>query len=158
MNVFALNTLLALGWAALMGSFSLASLLIGFTIGYVALWVLRSLFGETNYFERVWRVLKLAVLFIYELFVSSFRVVWDVVTPAHLSRPGIIAMPLDAKGEGEILLVASLISLTPGTLSLDVSSDQKTLYVHGMFVDDPDTLRRELKQGMERWVIEALEP
>ena len=66
-------------------------------------------------------------------------------------------MPLDAKSDGEIFLVADLISLTPGSLSLDVSPDGKTLYVHAMFVDDPEALRRDLKQGMERRVIEALE-
>lgn len=157
MNIFVLNAVLALGWAALTGDFALSSLLVGFSLGYLALWVARPLFGETTYFERVWRVLRLAALFVYELVVSSVRVVWDVITPSHLSRPGIIAMPLDAEGEGEILLVANLISLTPGTLSLDVSPDRKTLYVHAMFVDDPDRLRRELKQGMERWVIEAME-
>ena len=157
MNVFALNTILAFGWAALVGQFTLASLLIGFGVSYFTLWVARPLFGDTTYFERVWRVLRLAVLFVYELVISSLRVVWDVITPSHLSRPGIIAMPLDAKGEGEILLVASLISLTPGSLSLDVSADRKTLYVHAMFVDDPETVRQGLKQGMERRVIEAME-
>jgi multicomponent Na+:H+ antiporter subunit E len=157
MNLLVLNAALALGWAALMGTFSLASLLIGFVISYAALWVLRPMFGQTTYFERVWRGLRLAALFIYELIVSSLRVVWDVVTPTHLSRPGIIAMPLDATGDGEILLVASLISLTPGTLSLDVSADKKTLYVHAMFIDDPEKLCRQLKDGMERWVIEAVE-
>ena len=65
-------------------------------------------------------------------------------------------MPLSARRDGEILLVAGLISLTPGTLSLDVSPDRKTLYLHAMFVDDPDALRQELKQGMERRVLEAL--
>ena len=156
MNVLTLNMVLAVGWAALVGSFTLQSLLVGFGIGYLALWVARPLFGETVYFERVWRVMRLGVLFVYELIVSSVRVVWDVVTPTHRSRPGIVAMPLAARGEAEILLVAGLISLTPGTLSLDVSPDRKTLYLHAMFVDDPDALRRELKQGMERRVMEAL--
>lgn len=157
MNLLALNIFLAIGWASLMGSFSLASLATGFVVGYLALWIARPLFGESTYFLRVWRVLRLAGLFLFELLVSSLRVAWDVVTPAHLSRPGIIAMPLDAKGDTEILLVASLISLTPGTLSLDVSEDRKTLYVHGMFVEDPEALKQELKQGMERSVIEAME-
>lgn len=157
MNLLALNIFLAIGWASLIGSFSLGSLATGFVVGYVALWVARPLFGESTYFLRVYRVVRLAALFLYELLVSSLRVAWDVVTPAHLSKPGIIAMPLDAKGDTEILLVASLISLTPGTLSLDVSPDRKTLYVHGMFVEDPEALKRELKQGMERSVIEAME-
>lgn len=157
MNLLALNIFLAIGWASLIGSFSLGSLATGFIVGYVALWVARPLFGESTYFWRVYRVVRLAALFLYELVVSSLRVAWDVVTPAHLSKPGIIAMPLDAKGDTEILLVASLISLTPGTLSLDVSPDRKTLYVHGMFVEDPEALKQELKQGMERSVIEAME-
>ena len=157
MNIFVLHTFLALSWAALVGSFTLPSLLLGYAIGYLALWVARPLFGQTTYFERVWRLIRLALLFIYELVVSSLRVVWDVVTPTHLSRPGIIAVPLDAKTDGEILLVANLISLTPGSLSLDLSPDRKTLYVHAMFVDEPETLCRALKLGMERRVLEALE-
>ena len=156
MSPFVLNTFLALSWAALVGSFTLPSLLIGYAIGYLALWVARPLFGRTSYFERVWRVIRLALLFVFELVVSSLRVVWDVVTPTHLSRPGIVAVPLDAETDGEILLVANLVSLTPGSLSLDLSPDRRTLYVHAMFVDEPETLRRSLKAGMERRVLEAL--
>jgi len=157
MNLFLLNIFLALSWAALIGGFTLANLLLGYVIGYLALWVARPLYRDSVYFERVWRVGRLALFFVYELIVSSLRVVWDVITPAHRSRPGIVAIPLDAERDGEILLVANLVSLTPGSLSLDLSPDCKTLYVHAMFVDDPDTLRHELKANMERRVMEALE-
>ncbi len=157
MNLFALNAALALGWAALTGSFTLSNLLIGYVVGYLALWTAKPMFGDTSYFERVWRVIRLALLFIYELFVSSLRVVWDVLTPTHRSRPGIIALPLDATRDGEILMIANLISLTPGSLSLDISEDRKTLYVHAMFVDDPQVLRDELKRGIEQRVLAALE-
>ena len=156
MTPFTINLILAAGWAAMTGTFTLGNFLIGGVIGYFALWVAKPLLGTTSYFQRVWRVWRLVVLFLYELVVSSLRVVWDVITPKHLSKPGIIAMPLDAQGDTEILLVANLISLTPGTLSLDVSDDRKTLFVHGMFIDDPDALRVELKSGMERWVSEAV--
>lgn len=157
MSIFILNIALALAWASFAGSFTLASLSVGFGIGYVALWVARPLFDKTTYFERVWRVLRLILTFVYELVISSVRVVWDVITPAQLSKPGIIAVPLHTKTDEETLLVASLISLTPGSLSLDVSPDRKTLYVHAMFAEDPDALRMEIKAGFERLVIEALE-
>jgi len=156
MSIFVLNVALALGWAALVGSFELHSLLIGFAIGYAALWLTQPLFGRTGYFVRVGRVCRLVGFFFYELLVSSLRVVWDVFTPDHLSRPGILAVPLDAESDSEILLVASLISLTPGSLSLDVSPDRRTLYVHAMFIEDPADLRRSLKEGFEKMVIEAL--
>lgn len=156
MNLLAINFLLAVGWGALVGSFSITSLVVGFVIGFGCLWMAKPLFSDVNYFRRVWRALRLILLFIYELVVSSFRVAWDVITPSHLSRPGIVAMPLDAKTDAEIYLTASLITLTPGTLSLDVSEDRKTLYVHGMFVDDPEALKAEMKDGLERAVVETL--
>jgi multicomponent Na+:H+ antiporter subunit E len=158
MNLFALNIALAVAWAALTGNITLPGLVVGFLFGSVALYLTKPLFpGSDLYFLRAWRWVKLCVLFLYELVVSSVQVVWDVLTPSHKARPGIIAMPLDAKDEMEILLVTNLISLTPGTLSLDVTEDRSTLLIHAMFADDPDAIRHQMKSGMERWVIEAME-
>lgn len=158
MSVFLLNLLLAVAWAALTGQFTLGGLSIGFVVGFFALWLIQPLFGETgNYFTRVWRWVKLVVLFHYELVVSSISVAWDVLTPRHRARPGIICIPLKAKGEAEVLLVTNLISLTPGTLSLDVTEDCNTLVIHAMFADDPAEIAASIENGMERWVREALE-
>ncbi len=158
MNLFALNIVLAIVWAGLTGSFTLPSLLLGYALGYGALWLAQPLFERPDaYFLRVYRVLRLAAFFLYELCVSSVQVVWDVITPTQLSNPAIIEMPLDVKSELEILLVTNLISLTPGTLSLDITPDRSTLIVHAMFADDPDALVRDLKNGMERMVKEAFE-
>ncbi|MEL6677627.1 MAG: Na+/H+ antiporter subunit E [Pseudomonadota bacterium] len=158
MNLFSVNILLAAGWGALTGSLTLFSLTSGFILGFGILWVLQPLVGGTSgYFLKVFYWLKLIVLFHYELIVSSIEVVWDVVTPKHRARPGIIEMPLDVQSDFGILLVTNLISLTPGTLSLDVSEDRKTLTIHAMFADDPDELCHQLKSGMERWVRDAVE-
>ena len=100
--------------------------------------------------------LAFVVLFLWELLLSSLSVAWDVLTPQHRARPAIIEVPLDVKTDAGILLVTNLISLTPGTLSLDISEDRSTLFVHAMFADDPDALCHELKSGMERWVINAV--
>jgi multicomponent Na+:H+ antiporter subunit E len=158
MNLFALNTVLALVWAGLTGSFVLPSLLFGWVVGYCALWMAQPLFDKPDaYFLRVYRVLRLTGYFLYELIVSSVRVAWDVITPTQLSNPAIVEMPLDVKSDLEILLVTNLISLTPGTLSLDVTPDRSTLIVHAMFADDPNALVDELKNGMERMVKEVFE-
>ena len=66
-------------------------------------------------------------------------------------------MPLTVRSDEGILLVTNLISLTPGTLSLDVSEDRKTLTIHAMFASDPEALIASLKSGIERWVIDAVE-
>lgn len=156
MNLFLLNIFLALGFSAVLGRISLSGFIAGFAVGYCALWLSKPLYGETRYFERLPRVLKLITFFGKELLISNLRVLWDVITPQHISRPGIIAIPLDAQTDLEIMLVANLISLTPGTLSLDVSDDRRLLYVHVMFLDDLDQTRRQIKEGLERRVLEVM--
>jgi multicomponent Na+:H+ antiporter subunit E len=159
MTYLLLNILLAVIWAALTASFTLTGLAVGFGLGYVALWFTQPIFGgsPSPYFTRVWHALRLLAYFHYELFKSSVSVAWDVITPRHHARPGLIEMPLDVKSDAGILLVTNLISLTPGTLSVDVSEDRETLLVHAMFADDPEALVRELKEGMERMVKEVFE-
>lgn len=159
MNLLLLNLVLAVSWAALTGNFTLPGLAVGFGVGFAAMAVISPLFGEQSggYFLKAWRWLKLLVLFHWELIISSISVAWDVLTPRHRARPGIVAVPMKAKGEAEVLLVTNLITLTPGTLSLDVTEDCRTLYVHAMFADDPAAIRAGIENGMERWVREALE-
>ncbi len=156
MNLFMLNLFLALGFSAVRGQFTLTGLLTGFLVGYLALWVSKPLYPDAAYFVRAPRVLRLAAYFLYQLIVSNFRVLWEVITPRPKSRPGIIGIELAARTDMEIMLVANMISLTPGTLSLDISDDRRMLYVHFMFLDDPAAARREIKDGLERRVLEAL--
>ena len=143
MNLFMLNLFLALGFSAVRGQFTLTGLLTGFLVGYLALWVSKPLYPDAAYF-------------LYQLIVSNFRVLWEVITPRPTSRPGIIGIELSARTDMEIMLVANMISLTPGTLSLDISEDRRVLYVHFMFLEDPAAARRDIKDGLERRVLEAL--
>ena len=156
MNLFLLNIFLALGFNAVLGQLDLSGFLAGFVVGYLALWLTKPLYGQTRYFERLPKVLGLIGFFGKELLISNLRVLWDVITPRHISRPGIIGLPLDARTDGEIMLVANLISLTPGTLSLDLSEDRRMLYIHVMFLDDVDQTRAQIKQGLEKRVLEVM--
>lgn len=158
MNLFAVNVVLALIWTALGESFSVLSLFTGFLVSFGALWISQPLYGHAGpYFMRTIRIVDLALYFLYDLVMSSLRVAWDVLTPQDLSSPRIVEMPLEAHTDLQILLVTNLISLTPGTLSLDVSADRRILYVHAMFGDDPDKVVRDLKAGMERKVMRVFE-
>jgi multicomponent Na+:H+ antiporter subunit E len=102
------------------------------------------------------RALDFAAFYAREIFLSNLRVAHDTLTPAHLSRPGILAVPLRVRTDLEILLLANLISFTPGTLSLDVSSDRRVLYVHVMFLDDPERTRRDITDQLEGRVLRLL--
>ena len=80
------------------------------------------------------------------------------LAPASYVCPGVVAIPLDARTDAEITLLANLITLTPGSVSLDLSEDRRVLYVHAMYIDggDVEAYRRSIKEGLERRVLELM--
>lgn len=155
MKVLMWNIFLAGAWAALT-SLSATNLAVGFLLGYFVLWMSPGLSRGTGYFRKVSQGVRFAGFFLRELAVATARIAYDVLTPTAYMKPAVVGIPLDAETDAEIATLAILITLTPGTLALDVSSDRKTLYVHAMYVTDPEALRREIKRGFERRVLELL--
>ena len=155
-NLFRYNLMLAVGWCALLGQLSVPNLVAGFLVGFLALSISGPMFRGAGYFTSVLRYGRLLGRFTVEFFASSMLVAWDVLTPGQRSSPAILAIPLDLEEPLQITTLANLVSLTPGTLSLDVSPDQKTLYVHAMFVGDPEKTRSAIKNGLEKRVMEAM--
>ncbi|GGY00300.1 cation:proton antiporter [Litchfieldella qijiaojingensis] len=148
------NLLLALAWVVLTGDFSGPNLLAGLVFGYVTLALIQSQVEALDgYSQRLPRIVMFVGFFLGELVKANLRVAFDIVTPPWYMKPGVIAMPLKAETEFEITFVANLISLTPGTLSLDVSDDRRVLYIHAMFLDDEPELRRGLAE-LERRALE----
>ncbi|MBZ2188465.1 Na+/H+ antiporter subunit E [Alcanivorax sp. JB21] len=146
MNGLTWNIMLALIWVGMTGNFTGSGMAVGFLLGYLLLGVtLRDVPRFSGYIRKVPRVVRFVFFFLRELVVSNLRVAYDVLTPTDYMRPGVIAVPLDASTDGEITLLANLISLTPGSLSLDVSTDRRVLYVHMMYLDDPEQARAQIK-------------
>ena len=156
MNYLFMNTLLALAWAALTGIFNPTNLIFGFVLGYGALFVARRALGPTDYFLKVWQAISFSLFFLWELIVANLRVARDVLIPQNHMKPRVIAIPLDARTDAEITALAYVISLTPGTLSLDVSTDRRVLFIHALYAPDADAVRREIKQGFERRLLELM--
>lgn len=99
-------------------------------------------------------VIRFIPYFVWEIFLSNLRVAFDVITPSPKAKPGVISVPVDCDTALEITLFANIISLTPGSLTLEISEDHKTLFIHSMFVDDIDALRKELKEKFEKPLLE----
>lgn len=156
MRIFFLNLILAFAWAALLGEFTIINLLAGFALGYAMLWMMQFILSSSGYFTKTRQIIELLVLFLWELIKANLRVSYSVFVPSSM-RPGIIGIPLDLKSDLGILTLANMITLTPGTLSLDVSDDKKVLYVHGIVVEDPESFISEIKDGFERKVKEVFE-
>jgi multicomponent Na+:H+ antiporter subunit E len=152
-----LNIVLTLVWAGLFGVVNAETLISGFVISYIVLFILsRSQRESPAYFSKVPKVLSFIAYYLWELLKSNFIVAYDVLTPTHHMTPGVVAIPIRAKTDFEIALLANLITMTPGTVTLDVSEDRKTLYVHAMYIDDPETLRADITNNLERRVLEIL--
>jgi multicomponent Na+:H+ antiporter subunit E len=159
MSTALLVIVLALIWAGISGNFSGLNLLFGGLIGGVAVLVLRDAFAGPRASRRIRRVLSLAVLFFYELMVSAVRVALVVLRPdmSKVVQPAIVAVPLTVTSDAEITLLANLITLTPGTLSVDVSADKSVLYVHALAMGDREAMIADIANGFEKKVKEVFE-
>ncbi len=154
MKTLLLNLFLAVAWMAITGVFTAENLFAGFFLGVAVLWLVQSAGQPSPYFFKFHQILFFLGFFILELIKANLRVAVDVVTPRHRMKPGVLAIPLDIETDAEIMLLSTLITLTPGTLSLDVSEDRKILYIHAMYIDDPETYRQSVKTGFEARVLE----
>ncbi|MBX9467300.1 Na+/H+ antiporter subunit E [Rhizobium rhizophilum] len=155
MSLYAISILMAVIWAAVSGSFTLLNVLFGFILSILTLYLLRERFVGSDYTSRSRRILSLVLLFLVELAKSAWRVATLVLRPKMDLKPGIFAYPLTVKSDWEISLLANLITLTPGTLSVDVSEDRQTLYVHALDCSDIEAARRDIAEGFEKKIMEA---
>jgi len=147
--------LLALSWAALLGEFSLGNLVAGGGLGYVLLKGL-TIGGvlPASFHGKVREALSLAFFLAGQLIIANLRMTVDVLRPRTRIAPGVIGVPLDVQSDVEILLLAALINITPGSVALDVSDDRRTMFVHVMHVTTADEARAGIKNGFEQRVIQ----
>lgn len=154
-RVFLVNLLMAVAWGAVSGSFSALNLGFGFALSAVALFLIREQVAFRDYVHKAVRIVTLGVSFVLELVLSSWRVLMIVLQPKIKLEPGIIAVPLSITEDFEITVLANMVTLTPGTLSVDVSEDRKTLFVHCLNVPNPHETVKSIKDGFERQIMEA---
>ncbi len=157
MNRFFWNLLLAFAWLVVTGQFTMLNFFSGFLLGYLVIVVSEPRKITTGYGRQVLRAINFSLFYVQEVVLSSLRVALDVISPRPGSHPAIVAVPLeDGHTDGSITVLGNLITMTPGTMSLDVSRDRKWLYIHAMFVEDIDNFRKNFKDNFERRVLEVM--
>jgi multicomponent Na+:H+ antiporter subunit E len=149
------NLIFAVLWMVVTGAFSLPNFILGLAFGAAALYLIREQTGSAGYFSRGRRILSLTALFLKELAVSVYRVARIVLKPDMNLKPGIFSYNTELTRDAEITLLANLITLTPGTLSVDVSPDGRTLYIHAVDCSDIEAARADIRNGFERKIREA---
>jgi multicomponent Na+:H+ antiporter subunit E len=157
MTFFLANLLLALLWASLQ-LFRPFDLITGFILGYLLLWLTRNWLGPGagRYARRVPTFVWFLAYYFKELVLSTWEVTVALFSDQSTLKPGIIAFPLEAKTDLEIVLLNNLLIFTPGTLGVHLSPDRSTLYVHIIDVDDVEAACAKIKTGLERRLLEVL--
>lgn len=160
MKQFLMNLMLTFVWVGLTGSFIFSNFVFGFVLSYFILMLMSG--GLSNspkaakYFDRIPKIISFFFFFMKELFRANFEIAYDMITPKYFMKPAIVRFPLTAESDFEINLLSNIISLTPGTLILDVSDDKKVLYIHVMYVEDKALFIKQLQEGFERKLLAIL--
>ena len=142
-------------WLALSGSVTVLNIALGILVSAVALFVLRGQLPEVDFRIRPLAAVMLFLLFMKELFRSAGRVARLVLSRNPDISPDIVIVPVSLTRDAELTLLSNLITLTPGTLTVDVTEDRRALIVHALEADDQDAVRRDIRSGFERAIREA---
>lgn len=146
-----LNVALAFLWQAFQPESTPADLAVGALVGFFVLAIMQHEYGR-----RVWALISFGIFLAYSIIVSSLQVAGLILARHPNLDQGIVAIPLEASNDVEITLLATSITLTPGTLSVDVRTDengQRVLYVHNLVVGDPDEMRKSIKRDFEQRIL-----
>lgn len=153
---FLMNLLLSFIWVALTGSMYYSNFMFGFFLGFFILWIMNRNEADQRYFYRVPKTIGFLLFFLYEMIIANIQVAYDVITPKYFSKPGIVRFPMRAKTDLEINLLSTVISMTPGTLILDISEDKKSLFIHVMYLKSKDEFIAQIQNGFEKRLLEIL--
>lgn len=131
---FLLNLFIMLLWVLLKDEdiLHLQTLATGFLIGIIIVYSMRRFFGGQFYLRRVWAIIKLIFIFISELSQSSIVVIKHIISPKITIEPGIFKYKTPLKSDWEITTLALLLTLTPGSVVMEISEEGNVFYIHAM--------------------------
>lgn len=144
-------------WLLLRGDASPGNFFVGLILALISILFLRRTYNQERSFRRVGGIIHFIINFTRELIVANIQVLKIVLSPKLNIRPAIIAFKTDCKTPLGLTLLANSITLTPGTLSIDISEDQSNIYIHILDMENPDRVRDDIRRGLEEPVKGACE-
>ncbi|MBN1634174.1 MAG: Na+/H+ antiporter subunit E [Ignavibacteria bacterium] len=149
-----LSVFLGLLWFVLTGEHTVMNFLLGLLLSFMIILYLGSFVGIGIKFRHIPKVIFLFLFFVKELIKANIRVTIEIVSPPLKMKPGIVKVPLSLENDLQITLLANLLTLTPGTLTLDISEDKKYIFIHGMYIEDRGKFVSDIKNGFEKRIKE----
>jgi multicomponent Na+:H+ antiporter subunit E len=155
LGFYLINILLAILWMMLWGAFDIYFLVFGFVLSYLLLGLISRTIEGQSYGTKGWKLLSFSIYFIRILVKANLQVAWEIITPGYKMNPRFVRYAVKGMTPLQITSLANAITLTPGTLSVDASDDDRYLYVHCMYARKPQDALRELDELRERMMREV---
>lgn len=131
-----INLFIGFLWMFFQDDWSILSFFSGYLFGLFVLFILGRFISAKYYLFTLQAVVNLFLLFIYELFTSSILVIGKTIKPKIDIKPGIFSLETSLQGDIEVTLLALLLTLTPGSVVIDISPDNKVFYIHAMDIPE----------------------
>lgn len=130
------NLFIAFLWMLLQDDWSLLTFLAGYLVGLFILFLVRRYMVNEFYPISLIKLVNLLLVFMHELLISGIVVAKRILQPRLNITPGIFRLETDLEGDAEVTLLALLITLTPGSVVIEITPDNKSLYIHGLNVPE----------------------
>jgi multicomponent Na+:H+ antiporter subunit E len=156
-QLFLMNLFLAAVYVVLTDDLSALNLLAGFVIGALVVTVYARVTHRPSYLGKIGRLLKFTGYFLRILTKANLQVAWEIITPGFTMSPRIIQYPVADLSPVQITTLANAITLTPGTLTVDVDEAGQYLHIHCMYAADRDAAVAEIDELKSRLVWEVFE-
>ena len=150
-----LTLILTITWVLLQNELSAGMLVFGFILGVLIPWATSVWWPDTPKSFHPLRMVSYSFVVIWDIIIANMQVAWIVLTvPANKLKPAWIVVPLRLKQPEAITMLAGTITLTPGTVSADLSDQGSCLLVHVLHTDDPDAVRDDIINRYESRLLE----
>ena len=153
-----LTALLTLVWVILQNNVSAGMVVFGIILGIIIPLMTASWWPDRPRGIKAFKMLSYCLMVVWDIIVANIQVAWIILTRSNASlRPAWVVIPLELRQPEAITILAGTITLTPGTVSADLSNEGHSLLVHALDTDDPDGVRDEIKERYERRLKEIFE-
>lgn len=145
-----LSVILWLIWLLLNNTVDPAHMILGAVLAIFIPWFTSAFWPEKVRIRRPWLLIKYIVIVLYEILVANVVVAKLILSRQDKLQPGFLHVPLELESSIAIAVLANTISLTPGTVTCDLSDDRRSLLIHALHVKDPQATVNEIKQMFEK--------
>lgn len=152
-----MSLLLLAVWQLLINNLSVGSLLMGAALGLLIPLLTRVFWPDPPRLYRPGTLIRFVIRVLGDILFANFDVAKLILGPSRKLQPAFVVYPLELRNEFGISVLATTISLTPGTVSADVSQDRSTLLIHGLNVPDEQELIETIRRRYEKPLLEVFE-